>query len=209
MKLICIADTHNKHEEINLPKGDILIHAGDFTDAGTLRECKSFLKWFSSQPHKYKILIGGNHDFYLEKMSEEELNSLIPINIHYLNNSGISIGELNIWGSPITPGGGNWAFRKARGTEIAEYWNSIPTDTNILITHTPPYGIMDRLKDKSHIGCEELKKKLTSLNLQFHIFGHLHENYGFVRTNGIQFINCSIVDNRYRTIHPPISIDIK
>lgn len=208
MRLICIADTHNKHEEINVPKGDILIHAGDFTDAGTLRESQSFLKWFSSHPHKHKILIGGNHDFYLEKSSIKEINELIPSNVHYLKESGINIGKLNIWGSPVTPGEGNWAFRKGRGAEIAEYWNKIPSNTNVLITHTPPYGIMDRLKDKSHVGCEELKKRLSALHIELHIFGHLHGNYGLVRTKEIQFINCSILDHRYRPIHPAISIDI-
>lgn len=208
MKLTCIADTHNKHEEVNIPEGDILIHAGDFTDAGTLRECRAFLKWFSSQPHKYKILVSGNHDFYLEKLNKGEIRDLIPDNIHYLNNSAISIGNLNIWGSPVTPGEGNWAFRKGRGTKIAQYWNKIPKNTNILITHTPPYGIMDQLDDKSHIGCEELKKKLSSLKLKAHIFGHLHGNYGIARKNGVQFINCSVLDNRYRALHPAISIEI-
>jgi 3',5'-cyclic AMP phosphodiesterase CpdA len=67
MKIICISDTHNKHRNLDVPDGDVIVHAGDFSENGTKSETFNFLKWFSGLPHKHKILIAGNHDFYLEK----------------------------------------------------------------------------------------------------------------------------------------------
>lgn len=112
MKLIYISDTHNKHKEISIPGSDVLIHAGDITEGGTKREVLDFLNWFSSQPHQHKIFIAGNHDFYFEKSSEKEIHEIIPDNIHYLQNNGITINGINFWGSPVTSGDGTWAFNK-------------------------------------------------------------------------------------------------
>ena len=67
MKIICISDTHNRHAEIDIPIGEVIIHAGDFSASGTRSETRDFLKWFSALPHPHKILVAGNHDFYLEK----------------------------------------------------------------------------------------------------------------------------------------------
>ena len=97
MKLICISDTHNKHEQIPIPGGDILIHAGDITEGGTKREVVDFLKWFASQPHKHKIFIAGNHDFFFEKSSKEEIQEIIPENVHYLKESEITINGIKFW----------------------------------------------------------------------------------------------------------------
>ncbi len=205
MKIICISDTHNQHEGLILPEADCIIHAGDFTDAGTKQETLAFLKWYSSLNYKYKILIAGNHDFYLEKHSEK-LDSIIPENIIYLKDSGITIENIKFWGSPYIPGTGNWAFLKPRGKAISSHWNKIPLDTNILITHGPPYGILDELDDKSQIGCKNLKEKLKSLDLSYHIFGHVHNEYGTVKKIKTHFINSSSLDHRQRILNQPIDI---
>src|SRR5690606_13340912 len=107
MKIVCISDTHNKHNFINIPSGDIIIHAGDFTEAGTKAETLNFLGWFASLPHTYKLLVAGNHDFYLDK-DQAFISEIIPSNIHYLMDNGISINEVNFWGSPFTRGNGTW-----------------------------------------------------------------------------------------------------
>src|SRR5680860_51905 len=97
MKIICISDTHNKHEELILPEGDCIIHAGDFTEAGTKKETRKFLEWFSSTPYIHKILIAGNHDFYLQKKTHK-IDQIIPSGIHYLEDSGATLDNINFWG---------------------------------------------------------------------------------------------------------------
>ena len=206
MKIITISDTHNKHLELDIPLGDVLIHAGDCTLAGTKQETTQFLKWFSKQPHTHKILVGGNHDFYLEKHASS-LNEIIPENVHYLHDSGISINNINFWGSPYTPGNGNWAFNKSRGNAISTHWKKIPQNTHYLITHSPPFGIMDELDNKRHIGCERLLKQIKQLQIPNHIFGHVHNDYGIVKTKQTLFANASSLDERYRPLNAPLRID--
>ncbi len=205
MKIICISDTHNQHEKLLLPEGDCIIHAGDFTDSGTKRETKIFLEWFSSTPYKHKIFIAGNHDFYLQKKAHK-LNQIIPDNIHYLQDSGVSIEQINFWGSPVTPGDASWAFSRNRGRIIAKHWEMIPHDTHVLITHSPPFGIMDELDDKTLIGCKNLSERLKELQISVHTFGHVHNDYGMVKTNGTTYINSSFVDGDNRPINGPITI---
>lgn len=205
MKIVCISDTHNKHEELILPSGDFLVHAGDFTEAGTKIETLNFLKWFSNTPFKHKILIAGNHDFYLQKKSHK-LDHIIPPNIHYLLDSGIVIENIRFWGSPYTPGDNNWAFTKDRGRTISQHWDKIPKNTDVLITHGPPFGVLDELDDKTMVGCKNLKERLHELNTAFHIFGHVHDEYGRVKTQKTEFVNASSLDATYRLINSPITI---
>lgn len=204
MKLICISDTHNKHDQITIPNGDVLIHTGDFTEGGTKREVIAFLEWFAAQPHHYKIFIAGNHDFYFEKYSEDKIKEIIPENIHYLKESGITLNGIKFWGSPVSPGDGSWAFNKNALQEIDRHWKQIPQDTQILITHTPPYKIMDVLNNGKHIGCASLLKILDNREIKVHIFGHVHNSYGSTTVAGTKFINASILDDKYRVLNEPI-----
>ncbi|PRX52487.1 metallophosphatase domain-containing protein [Salegentibacter salegens] len=208
MKLICISDTHNKHAQIPIPPGDVLIHAGDITEGGTKREVVDFLKWFSSQPHEHKIFIAGNHDFYFEKFNEEEIQEIIPENVHYLKESGIIINGIKFWGSPVTPGDGTWAFNQKQTQETDAHWEQIPKDTKVLISHTPPYKIKDVLNNGRHIGCASLFKTIEKRKIKFHIFGHVHDSYGITKVGGTKFINASCLDNKYRYLHPPLEFDI-
>src|SRR6185369_10981605 len=113
---------------------DILIHAGDFTRRGKQDEVADFLQWYSTQPQKYKILIGGNHDFLLEKQPDV-FKTMLPSNIIYLENDTVEIEGLRFWGSPITPYFFDWAFNRQRGDDIKKYWDMIPDNTDIIITH--------------------------------------------------------------------------
>ncbi|MCH4821968.1 metallophosphatase domain-containing protein [Gramella lutea] len=204
MRLICLADTHNEHQNIPIPEGDIVIHAGDCTDGGTINETKKFLEWFSTLPHKTKILVPGNHDFYFEK--PENLGN-IPENIHLLVDQEIIINGIKFWGSPVTPGMENWAFNRERGKKIREHWNLIPDDTDILITHTPPYGILDEIDSGLSLGCEELTQVLPLVQPKLHLFGHVHNASGSTKQNGIKYFNLSILDERMRIMHSPVIID--
>lgn len=143
--------------------------------------------------------------FFLEK-NKLNLHALIPKNIHFLVDNGIRINNVNFWGSPVTPGDGNWAFNKKRGSELLMHWNKIPENTHFLITHGPPYGLLDEVEDKQHIGCEELIKRIQDLKIPNHIFGHVHNDYGIVRTKNTVFINSASLDGRHRHINAPLTI---
>lgn len=206
MKIICIADTHNKQKDILIPAGDVLIHAGDFSEGGTEKETMDFLEWFAALPHKHKLLIPGNHDFFLEKHLDV-LEEIIPAGVYCLINKGLEINGVKFWGSPYTPGEDNWAFTKPRGREIREYWNLIPKDVEFLITHTPPYGILDQLDNKKHVGCEQLTLRLKEVKPSYHIFGHVHHHYGIVKMSETVYINAALLDNLYRLINSPLIIN--
>ena len=203
MKIVAISDTHGMHRQLELPSGDMLIHAGDISKRGYKTEVLDFLEHFSSLDFKYKVFIAGNHDFFFEKESNEEITKLIPPNVIYLNDSGVQIEGVNIWGSPVQPEFFDWAFNRQRGAEIAKHWDLIPNDTDILITHGPPMGILDKTTQGLDVGCEELTKKIKSLNLKMHIFGHIHEAYGNLQKDGVDFINASVLDVRYRLVNEP------
>lgn len=208
MKIICIADTHNQHKIIDIPKGDMIIHAGDFTEAGTKAETEDFLRWFSHLPHQHKILIAGNHDFYLER-NHESIHKIMPPNIHYLCDSSVTIENICFWGSPFTPGNGSWAFNNLPGNQMLKHWNKIPANTEFLITHSPPFGILDELDNKRHIGCDKLLQRVNQLKIPHHIFGHNHNDYGIVRTNSTIFINAASLDDRYRPLNSPLVVHTK
>lgn len=201
MKIICISDTHNKHHKLTLPPCDILIHAGDFSGKGKKEEINAFLDWFASEkvPGTFKIFIAGNHDFGME--SEERFShekKAKELGLIYLNDSAVEINGIKIWGSPITPWFHDWAFNRQRGEEIRKHWELIPSDTDILITHGPPFGILDKTWRGQSVGCEELtkiildEKKLHKLKL--HVFGHIHEDKGIKKINNIHFVNASSVN---------------
>ena len=129
--------------------------------------------------------------------------------IIYLNDSGVVIDGLKIWGSPIQPDFFNWAFNRKRGEEIKKHWDLIPNDTNILITHGSPYGISDLCAHGERVGCEELLLKVNELrDLSVHAFGHIHEGYGVNTINEVQFINACSLDEKYRYCNDPVSVTI-
>lgn len=207
MRIICISDTHNRHRDLDLPPGDVLIHAGDVTEAGTRAETLKFLEWFSSLPHPNKLFIPGNHDFYLEK-NFPNLEEIIPSNIYHLIDRGIQINNINFWGSPVTPGSGSWAFNKDPGREITLHWEKIPENTHFLVTHGPPYKIMDELDNKMHLGCEKLLKRVQKLKIPHHIFGHIHDDYGIIQRGDTVYINASSLTNDHRLVNPPLVLNL-
>ncbi len=209
MKIVLISDTHGRHRQLKLPKGDMLIHAGDVTLKGRREEVADFLKWFSIQPFEHRVFIAGNHDFYFEKSSDKEINALIPQNVIYLRDSGVSINGINIWGSPYTPKFFNWAFNRARGAAIRKHWELIPPATDLLITHGPAYGFLDMVLNDQHAGCQDLLRTILTIKPKLHVFGHIHESYGNIRRSGIQFVNASMVDELYGLTNTPVVINWK
>ncbi len=207
MRIICLSDTHGQHLSLNLPEGDLLLHAGDISSRGRREEVAEFLDWFSSQPHRHKVFIGGNHDFLLEQ-KPAVFKPMIPANCHYLEDSGITLEGLAIWGSPITPYFFDWAFNRHRGAAIRPHWALIPPQTDILLTHGPPYGILDRTTRGEAVGCQDLLKVINRINPRLHVFGHIHEAAGKLERNGTVFVNASYLDLSYRPAQPPFVIDL-
>lgn len=203
MQIVAISDTHGKHRDLKTPDGDILIHAGDVTRGGTKEQTIEFLEWFAEQKHPYKIFIAGNHDFFFEKTDPDEISSIIPDGIVYLNDSSVEINGFKFWGSPITPWFNNWAFNRNRGAEIKTYWDLIPYDTDVLITHGPPFGILDKTVYGKRTGCEELLLRVYQVKPQYHIFGHIHEDYGSFTKGETTFINGSVLDDWYELKNQP------
>lgn len=207
MKLICISDTHSRHWDLKLPDGDVLIHAGDLTRQGRAEEIEDFNRWLESLPHQHKIVIAGNHDFLFEQ--EPERAKALLTHAHYLEDSGIEIEGIKFWGSPVSPRFFDWAFNRDRGEDIASHWQKIPADTHVLITHTPPFGCLDRVWFKRQVGCEALREALESnLKPWALICGHIHENSGHQQLGPTHVINSASLDRRYRPIQPIWEIEL-
>ncbi len=181
---MCISDTHNRRAA-SVPLGDVLVHAGDLTNRGTLSEIQEHVDWLSSLPHPNKISIAGNHDSYLDPRSRHEGDNGISIRwgtIEYLQHSSAVLtfpykGNrcLTFYGAPQVPqcGGTEFAFQYERNTDA---WSgTIPRETDVLITHTPPRHHLDL---PAGVGCEFLLKEVWKVRPKLHVFGHVHAGYG-------------------------------
>jgi hypothetical protein len=185
LTIVCISDTHELHRELSVPSGDILIHAGDFTMfSKSASAILDFNEWLGDLPHRWNILLPGNHEFFLE--ADASRRSLIS-NATVLINEGVEIAGLKIWGSPVTPLYGG-AFGLSSPADRAQLYAEIPEDVDILVTHGPPYGILDRSPGTlHHAGCPQLLEAVTRLKPRLHVFGHVawstwpgeHRRYAF------------------------------
>lgn len=214
MKIDCISDLHGYKPK--LEGGDLLIIAGDLTARDNKYEYVQFSEWFLQQDYRKKIVISGNHEGCIERgdyyFNHEWLG--------YLQDSGTEFEGLKIWGSPWTPEFCNWYFMKKRGKEIKEKWDLIPNDIDILITHGPPYGILDstsfscrRPYGTDHCGCVDLREAIERIQPKLHVFGHIHEGYGQIvlkcTPRDVLCVNASIMDKDYQPVNKPISIELK
>lgn len=191
----------------------MIIHAGDFTGMGRSGEVDSFIKWYSSLSYKYKVVIAGNHEvgLYQDNAAYEEFKKRCnDNNINLLHHEAIELNGFKIFGSPYTPKFGNWAWMYERSNNP---WNLIPEDTQILITHGPPFMINDLTSGKynppEHAGCEHLYRKIQELRkLKLHVFGHIHEASGVTNRFGVTYVNASICDLSYVPSNKPTVIDL-
>lgn len=197
MNLLHISDTHSFHNLIDtkdFEKYDIVVHSGDCSNYRDRykneQEVRDFIGWYSTLPIKYKIYVAGNHDTSIEAKlvtkSDFERNGII-----YLENESITIDGIKFYGSPHTPNFGQWAFMKARDVLHNKVWQYIPDDTDVLIVHGPPKGVLDLSYDRNgnleYCGCSALRKRIDKLEqLKLVLFGHIHDmdgitNHGVVR----------------------------
>lgn len=221
MKLIVISDTHGKHRQVtNLPEGDVLIHCGDFTNVGEKSQVIDFIEWLNEQPHKHKIFIAGNHDKSFDPKYHKSpadslwlrdtLSYVKELGIHYLENTDVTIDGVKFWGSPITPNFGEhyWAFNRARGKEIEKYWDSIPSYTDIIITHGPPANKLDWCVGGDLVGCKDLAFHIERVRPIFNFFGHIHESYGTLQMVDTTFVNASLLNEKYELVNKPLVFKI-
>lgn len=182
IKVVCISDTHCLKAS-RIPDGDLLIHAGDLTNAGTPAEIQDQIDWLNSLPHAHKVAIAGNHDTYLDPRSRQTLElqdrkgQVSWKGIWYLQHSSITLKfhdgrrQIKVFGAPQIPacGGDEFAFQYQRGSDA---WSeTVPRDTDILVTHTPPKYHLDL---PAALGCEHLLKETWKVQPRLHVFGHVH-----------------------------------
>ncbi len=211
MRIVTISDTHTLHEGVVLPDGDLLVHAGDFTLGGQPHEVEEFFAWLERQPHRNKVLIAGNHDLLFE-YAPDYARAMVPPNVIYLEDSGCEIEGMYLWGSPWQPWFLDWAFNLATEAELQAKWDLIPPNTDVLVTHGPPYGILDECDDGRRVGCPALAATVRRINPRLHLFGHIHEGYGRAvdptGQAGTTFVNACVCDHLYRPVNPPVVVDV-
>ena len=202
MKIWHISDTHTYHELLDIPENiDIVIHSGDATNPKdpylSEDEMQNFISWYSLLPIKHKVFVAGNHDVCIERNLIKK-DDFERAGIIYLENDWIEIEGLRIWGSPITPSFGNgWAFNKNRA-KTSEVWKHIPDDTDIVVVHGPPKGVLDLSYSRENVlefcGDASLKKRMLDLKPKLCLFGHIHNSEDIINAGTMKL---SISDTIY------------
>jgi Icc-related predicted phosphoesterase len=202
-----ISDTHELHRSVEMPPCDLLIHAGDWTFfSKSRRQIHDFNDWLGEQYAPLgRILSPGNHETYLEH--DRHLSSLTS-NGTVLIEERLAIRGLKLWASPITPhSAGGFTVRSPE--ERARRYAQIPLETDILITHGAPYGILDCAPgDSQHQGCRELLNAIKRIKPKIHVFGHVHQGYGVYQTPDTLFVNAALLGPDGDIDGPPIVVSI-
>ncbi|RYY82034.1 metallophosphoesterase [archaeon] len=244
--VVCISDTHNREGRMPiLPMGDVLVHAGDFSNVGREKEIESFMKYFTSQPHPIKILIAGNHDITMNTDYYEAVGAYRFHHRNKANKGGLrehalacqsiikkacdagqcvymedslhtiphpirpDVPPLRVYGSPWQPEFCEWAFNLPIGRELTRKWDAIPNDIDMLVTHGPPWGVLDASVDGTLCGCPNLRQQvMTRIQPRLHVFGHIHEGYGTCILNKTLYINASTCNYSYAPLNPPVVVHI-
>lgn len=204
-RFVCISDTHNSFPGggFKLPPGDVLVHAGDLTNQGSFEELQKAVKWLEEADYECKIVVGGNHDVTLDSpfyaqyglyfhnqdpQNADKCQALLlnSPSITYLRHAAETVKlrspngphtQFKVFGSPYSPASGMWAFSYTT-EEAPQFWNKIPLDTDVLVTHTPPKFHLDERADRRAVGCECLRETLWRVRPQLHVAGHVHESRG-------------------------------
>lgn len=189
MKILQISDTHGLHRQLaDLLAADVIVHCGDFTEAGTEEEVLDFLNWFAELPYVHKIFVAGNHDLCLwDAGGIEDL----PEGMHFLQDCGCEIDGVRFFGL---------------GYNHPE--TLIPNAVDVLVTHEPPVMILDHSAGV-HWGNASLRSRVFEVSPRYHLFGHAHESYGILLKSAITFSNASLLDDAHRLVHPPRLLELE
>ena len=203
-----LSDTHGRHESVVVPQCDILVHCGDFSTFGKAADIVNFANWFEQQPG-IKVAVAGNHDWLFEKQPDAARFIFASRGIQYLQDQVIDICGAKFYGSPWQPWFNNWAFNLTRNSEeLRQKWAAIPDDTDVLISHCPPRGVLDPDLWGNPTGCELLRERVDVIKPKIHTFGHLHSGAGMFRTENTIFVNAAIVGEDYRVVNEPTVVDL-
>lgn len=209
--IVAMSDSHGNHEDVDIPECDILIHAGDISNFNRAEHYESFFPWFSSRPAKHKLFIGGNHDDILDSEAKQMLLNRFP-ELTYLEGKLVEINGLRIWGSAIQPRPFQMAFCREHQARV-EAWKRMPKDVDIVVSHCPPYGVLDKNVGGQRVGCSVLRDALIAKPPILNLFGHIHEEYGITskRLGDVDcvFANCSVVDRTRCVVNKPWVFGIK
>lgn len=187
MRLVAIADTHLFTDDLSVPDGDVLIHAGDMCRSGDHEELTRAAAWLASLPHRHKVIVAGNHDQEFE--THPTAARALFSGFHYLEDSHLELEGLRFYGSPWQPAFNDWAFNLPVGDRLAEKWSMIPHGIDVLITHGPPEGIGDRSGHGARAGCSDLLARVREVTPRLHLFGHIHQDGGLWTVGNTVFAN--------------------
>lgn len=217
VRLVLLSDTHGKEDSVKVPDGDVLIHAGDFSRGrGTDWHDLAYLSdWMKRLPHARKFLSPGNHDKFVEVHEHEARQRLDP-SITLVVDEAFEVEGIKFYASPYTPEfGHDWAYQLTPEEDNA-FWQTIPFDTQVLVTHGPPFGILDQTMYKvkpteqpTHAGSKGLLTAvLERRSIKHHIFGHIHEGHGIRSFGGKQFYNVATCTEYYLPWNPVVVLDL-
>lgn len=217
MKIVIISDVHGKWKKLVIPECDVLVSAGDYSFTGEKHMVEDFHKWMSAQPARHVVSVQGNHEKWVEKNEQEARDLVFKVapRVRFVVEESFEIEGVKFHGSAITPWFYNWAWNVRRGPPIKAHWDKIPDNTQVLITHGPPDGILDivyfpdGVTPKERVGCMDLMDRILQLkDLKVHGFGHIHGSAGEHTFNGVKFINASICDEQYMPTNPVRVVEI-
>ena len=212
-KIVCMSDTHSISQPSDIPEGDILIHAGDLSLSGDVHEIQSALAWLRKFPHKYKIVIGGNHDNALAELPILFDEQFKPYKdrtpLIYLCGSKTEIEvedrKLTVFGSSALPF--NPIYRAGARAYMLDgttsrHWRYAP-NCDILVTHGPPKHVL-------YSGCGDpiLANYVQMIKPKLHVFGHVHIGHGQAEANGTKFVNAAMLNDGYHPVHEPTVVEV-
>jgi len=230
VRFVCISDTHSRHNKVKLPEGDVLIHAGDFSMTGELKEVVEFGKWLASLPYAAKVVIAGNHDITFEpkyykarggkrfhkgneyKNPQEVKQAFVDAagpSVQYLEDESFCFRGISMFGSPWQPDFCDWAFNVKRGPAIAAKWEAIPSGIDVLVTHGPPLGRGDLCSHGSRAGCANLLASIQQrVKPAYVVYGHIHEGNGATFDGTTHYINASSCNVDYKCCNAPLVFEM-
>lgn len=222
MRIAMISDVHTKWHNLVIPECDVLISAGDYSWRGERQIVKEYHEWLSKQNAGIVISVQGNHELWVEKNWEEAVSLVWGIDrtIQFVKEESFEWQGVKFHCSAVTPEFCNWAWNVDRGEKIKRHWNAIPDDTQVLVTHGPPWGIRDTIaEDGENLGCKDLLNRIGSLHhLKLHVFGHIHGGSGYSTRvfnweedpkRTVCFVNSSICDENYHAVNPVRVLDLE
>jgi Icc-related predicted phosphoesterase len=208
VQLTVISDTHGRHEALGSLEGDVLIHCGDFCDGFTEEpaEVERVDAWFAEQEFELILCVGGNHDFAV--VGRIKKNQPVFRNAVWLQDAAHSHRGVTFFGSPWVPFLQGWAFYMSE-QGLGEKWAMIPDRTDVLITHTPPYGVLDQSRGGArNLGCPQLLERVEAVAPRFHLFGHVHASAGIEERGATTFVNAAVVSSALDAVREPVMIDL-